>query len=380
MRPEGENRQCGQWLRLGANDLQRDHLLWPCEAGCELRWRGSSGRRSNRNSDRRGSRDQPQSYWSLGHAGDGSGVGLPAEQSERRIGQRRNGRGGMANPQRCVVRGSLGGHLEHGSGLAGVGRPGWRVDGRSSGWRRQRSRDLHPSDHQPGHLRDLSSSRWIMASEGATEFRRAGGGDSSRNICSFGNDGVDASGRNFELDYAHLFRNGNSQRRPRTGDRSSRSAGQRFDSSSPVIDHQVAPPSRRLSGGRPRPSCRGRKALPTASKITALLFCGRLQFHNRPVTPAVLLSGELLYRAVQVCFRLGRHDAGTGSEALSRQTQCHFRSLPQVLQPTRAGVLRHDVEAPLAQGEPDLNLAQATSLPAPRSQVEILFALEAIGL
>jgi len=34
-----------------------------------------------------------------------------------------------------------------------------------------------------------------VANEGTTEFRRARSGDSSRNICRLGNDGVNASGR-----------------------------------------------------------------------------------------------------------------------------------------------------------------------------------------
>src|SRR5208282_5194898 len=47
--------------------------------------------------------------------------------------------------------------------------------------------------------------------------------------------------------------------------------------SAPQAVEGVAPPSRRLSGGRPRPPRRGRDALGTAGKMPALLFFGAAQ-------------------------------------------------------------------------------------------------------
>src|SRR5208282_5941925 len=60
----------------------------------------------------------------------------------------------------------------------------------------------------------------------------------------------------------------------------------------PVVSLRVALPSRRLSGGRPRPPRRGRDALGTAGKMPALLLFQRRKHHA--VTLLMALSVWLL--------------------------------------------------------------------------------------
>jgi hypothetical protein len=94
--------------------------------------------------------------------------------------------------------------------------------------------DLHTSDDQSWDVRNLSTGRRVVADQGATEFRCAGGCDSRGNVCGLGNDGVDAVGRDLELDHAYVRRHCDGERGTGIGDCGRRPAGQCFDGGGPV--------------------------------------------------------------------------------------------------------------------------------------------------
>ena len=87
-----------------------------------------------------------------------------------------------------------------------------------------------------------------------------------------------------------------------------------------------------------------------------------------------------MYDAVKVCVPLGRNYSRARAEILVGNSNRDLRSLSQVLQPIRRGVLRNDVELAVVRRKPDLNFAQEAAFAAARGQVEILLPIDVTGL
>jgi hypothetical protein len=104
------------------------------------------------------------------------------------------------------------------------------------------------------------------------------------------------------------------------------------------------------------------------------------QLYYRTFSPAIFFAGEISDGAVQLGIGFGGHNAGTGCETFAGNAQLHFRVDMKIPQPVRGGVFGDQVEASITMGEPDFDFAGQTTAPASSGEIEILLAVEAIGL
>src|SRR5581483_10141114 len=98
---------------------------------------------------------------------------------------------------------------------------------------------------------------------------------------------------------------------------------------------------------------------------------GRGQFHDHAVTPAVLGLRKLLHGAIQVRIGARINDASTTFEAASSHPKRDYRVSHDVLYPVGAlAMFRDDVVAAVVFGEPDLDFARHTTVPASGRKVK----------
>jgi len=88
-----------------------------------------------------------------------------------------------------------------------------------------------------------------VANEGAAEFRNSSRGNSRRHFRRVGHDGVDAAGRNLQLDNAYVLRKCDRKCWPGTRDRVGRTSGQRVHRSRTVVCARVPASLRSSLGG-----------------------------------------------------------------------------------------------------------------------------------
>jgi len=83
---------------------------------------------------------------------------------------------------------------------------------------------------------------------------------------------------------------------------------------------------------------------------------------------------------VELGLGFGRDDACTDGEVFTGNTHLRFRMGLQIPDPLRSWVFGDQVEASVTMGEPDFDFAGQTTAPASSGEIEILLAVEAIGL
>jgi len=81
-------------------------------------------------------------------------------------------------------------------------------------------------------------------------------------------------------------------------------------------------------------------------------------------------------------FGLGfwRDDAGLRCELFTGNTYLYFRMRLQIPQPVRGRVFGDEIEESVAVCEPDLDFTGQTTPAAPSGEIQILLAVEVIGL
>src|SRR5215469_16167004 len=105
-----------------------------------------------------------------------------------------------------------------------------------------------------------------------------------------------------------------------------------------------------------------------------------IELDHEAIAPAVLLARARLDVPDQGGRGFRAQDAGAAREGGGAYAPSHARVHQQVLHPVRAqAVLGHEVVAPAAPGEPDLDPARPSGFPAPRREIEVLLLVPRRG-
>jgi len=104
------------------------------------------------------------------------------------------------------------------------------------------------------------------------------------------------------------------------------------------------------------------------------------QLHDDAFAPSILFDREIGDLAMQFGLGLCTDDAGSRRELFTGNAHLCFRMRLQIPQPVRGRVFGDQIEESVAMSEPDFDFAGQTTPAASSGEIQILLAVEVIGL